>query len=220
MDRRGPGVNGSFAVRRRAGPPAFRLALEGAAALRGRRARKVQASVSLAIRTTPLAGPRRAPPRPTGIVGDAVGTRVSPEGSVDAAPASVGTRRTERLASLDFEDGGTRPGARSMEATQPGHRARMQRIRWFAYGILVGTVGSAVGGGGAEILLGATCEWSTGVVRAFGCGAVNSPPASPMDLAVAPVPSIPQASVPTVRVDDLPAAKDPGPDSRGPTRAP
>jgi hypothetical protein len=180
----------------------------------------VQASEALAIRTTPLAGPPRAP-RPTVSVGGAVGARRLPDGSGDAARASVETRRTERLASLDFEDNSTPRGAQSLEATQPGHRARMQRIRWFAYGILVGTVGSAVGGGGAEVLLHATCDWSAGAVRALGCGPVNTPPALPMGLGVAPRPSAPPAIVPTVRVDDLPpAARDPGPDSRGPTRAP
>jgi hypothetical protein len=158
-------------------------------------------------------------------VGDATGTRLPPadDAGDGTPPASVETRGREMLASLDFEDVSTRPrGARSLEATQPGHHARMQRMRWFAYGILVGTVGSVMGAGGAEALLHATCDWSSGALRAFGCGAVDdAPPFLPMGLAVAPGPSAGPAIVPTVRVDDLPpAAKDPGPDSRGPTRAP
>jgi hypothetical protein len=154
-------------------------------------------------------------------LGDAGGAPPSPNGSGGGTPAYVETHRAQRLASLDFEDGASRLGSRSLEATQPGHRARMQRIRWFAYGILVGTVGSAVGGGGAEILLRATCDWSAGAVRALGCGLVDARPALPMRLAVAPGPSAAPPSVPTVRVDDLPpAAKEPSAESRGPTRAP
>jgi hypothetical protein len=180
----------------------------------------VQAREALAIRTTPIAGPRRTP-RPTIGGGDAGGTTPSRNGSGYGTPVYVEKHRTERLASLDFEDGASRLGPQSLEATQPGHRARMQRIRWFAYGILVGTVGSAVGGGGAEILLRATCDWSAGAARALGCGLVDTRSVLPLGLAIAPGPSAPPPSVPTVRVDDLPpAAKDPSADSRGPTRAP
>jgi hypothetical protein len=104
---------------------------------------------------------------------------------------------------------------RSLEATQPGHRARMERIRWFAYGILVGTVGSAVGGGGGEALLRAVHDCSAGAARTIESRPVEAPTALPMGLAVSPAQTEPPATVPTVRVDDLPpATKD------RPTRAP
>jgi hypothetical protein len=139
------------------------------------------------LRNTPIAGPPRAP-RPK-------------VGAEDAARA-----RQRRLASLDFEEGSLRDARQSLEATQPGRRARMQRIRWFAYGIVVGTLGASLGGGGAEAL----CR----VMRDVGARAVrtsDSRPAAPD----------PPAAVPTVRVDDLPpAARDPGRDPRSSTRAP
>ena len=173
----------------------------------------------MAIRTTPLAGPRRAP-RPTFGAG-AGSTGLAPAGSGEGTPTYVETARTQRLASLDFEESTSRRGGQSLEATQPGHRARRQRIRWFAYGILVGTVGSAMGGGGAEALLRAAREWSAGAVRTLDGRPVEAPPALPMGMAVTPGDIDAPAAVPTVRVDDLPpATREPGAASHGPTRVP
>jgi hypothetical protein len=126
-----------------------------------------------------------------------------------------------RLAPLDFEDITSRRNAPSLETTQPGHRARMQRIRWFAYGIVVGTVGAAMGGGGAEALCRAVREMHAGTARAADSRSVEaSPTLPPLDLEVAPG-ADPPPVVPTVKVGDLPpAAKDRGANPRGSTRAP
>jgi len=97
----------------------------------------------------------------------------------------------------------------------------MQRFRWFVYGIVVGTAGAAMGGGGAEALCRAMHDLGAGAVRTLESRPVETPPALPVNLAGASGVAGVRAPVPTVRADDLPpATKDPGADPHGPTSAP
>jgi hypothetical protein len=92
------------------------------------------------------------------------------------SPGCAESSHPPALAALDYEDVSARRSPPSLEKTQPGHRARMQRIRWFAYGIVVGTLGAAIGGGGAEPLCRAFHDWVAGAVRTYDGRSVENPP--------------------------------------------